>query len=88
MENEFYTALYTEYQKCSCETETAVKILLEKLTDFTDRYYVQKVWLEIQKNEQRINELFWKIGNGIDKKSRSFLFSHTPNGEKLWTKFE
>lgn len=58
MENEFYTALYTEYQKCSCETETAVKILLEKLTDFTDRYYVQKVWLEIQKNEEGINKLF------------------------------
>lgn len=58
MENEFYTELYREYEKCSCETETAVKILLEKLPDFTDRYYVQKVWLEIQKNEQRINELF------------------------------
>lgn len=58
METEFYLELYTEYEKCSCETETAVKILLEKLTDFTDRYYVQKVWLEIQKNEQRINELF------------------------------
>lgn len=58
MEIEFYTALYTEYQKCSCETETAVKILLEKLTDFTDRYYVQKVWLEIQKNEEGINKLF------------------------------
>lgn len=58
METEFYLELYTEYQKCSCETETAVKILLEKLSDLTDRYYVQKVWLEIQKNEQRINELF------------------------------
>lgn len=58
METEFYVALYTEYQKCSCETETAVKILLEKLSDLTDRYYVQKVWLEIQKNEQEINKLF------------------------------
>lgn len=58
METEFYLELYTEYEKCSCETETAVKILLEKLSDLTDRYYVQKVWLEIQKNEQRINELF------------------------------
>lgn len=58
METEFYVALYTEYQKCSCETETAVKILLEKLSDFTDRYYVQKVWLEIQKNEEGINKLF------------------------------
>lgn len=58
MENEFYTELYREYEKYSCETETAVKILLEKLPDFTDRYYVQKVWLEIQKNKQRINELF------------------------------
>ena len=58
METEFYVALYTEYQKCSCETETAVKILLEKLSDLTDRYYVQKVWLEIQRNEQKANELF------------------------------
>ena len=58
METEFYIALYTEYQKYSCETETAVKILLEKLSDFTDRYYVQKVWLKIQKNEQGINKLF------------------------------
>ena len=58
METEFYLELYTEYEKCSCETETAVKILLEKLSDFTDRYYVQKVWLEIQKNEQGINKLF------------------------------
>lgn len=58
MENEFYTELYREYEKCSCETETAVKILLEKLSDLTDHYYVQKVWLEIQKNEQGINKLF------------------------------
>lgn len=58
METEFYLELYTEYEKCSCETETAVKILLEKLSDLTDRYYVQKVWLKIQKNEQRINKLF------------------------------
>lgn len=58
METEFYLELYTEYEKCSCETETAVKILLEKLSDLTDRYYVQKVWLEIQKNEQGINKLF------------------------------
>lgn len=58
MEAEFYLELYTEYEKCSCETETAVKILLEKLSDLTDRYYVQKVWLEIQKNEQGINKLF------------------------------
>ena len=58
METEFYTALYTEYQKCSCETETAVKILLEKLSDLTDRYYVQKVWLEVQINEEKINNLF------------------------------
>lgn len=67
MENEFYTELYREYEKCSCETETAVKILLEKLPDFTDRYYVQKVWLEIQKNKQRINELFEKSGTGLIK---------------------
>lgn len=58
METEFYLELYTEYEKCSCETETAVKILLEKLSDLTDRYYVQKVWLKIQKNEQGINKLF------------------------------
>lgn len=58
METEFYLELYTEYEKCSCETETAVKILLEKLSDLTDRYYVQKVWLEIQKNEEGINKLF------------------------------
>ena len=58
MENEFYTEIYREYEKCSCETETAIKILLEKLPDLTDCYYVQKVWLEVQKNEQRINELF------------------------------
>lgn len=58
MEKEFYLELYTEYEKCSCETETAVKILLEKLSDLTDRYYVQKVWLKIQKNEQGINKLF------------------------------
>ncbi len=58
METEFYVELYREYEKCSCETETAVKILLEKLSDFTDRYYVQKVWLEIQKNEEGINKLF------------------------------
>lgn len=58
METEFYLELYTEYEKYSCETETAVKILLEKLSDLTDRYYVQKVWLEIQKNEQGINKLF------------------------------
>lgn len=58
METEFYLELYTEYEKCSCETETAVKILLEKLSDLTDRYYLQKVWLKIQKNEQGINKLF------------------------------
>lgn len=58
METEFCLELYTEYEKYSCETETAVKILLEKLSDLTDRYYVQKVWLEIQKNEQGINKLF------------------------------
>lgn len=58
MEMEFYLELYTEYEKYSCETETAIKILLEKLSDLTDRYYVQKVWLEIQKNEQGINKLF------------------------------
>ena len=58
METELYLELYTEYKKCSCETKTAIKILLEKLSDLTDRYYVQKVWLEIQKNEQGINKLF------------------------------
>lgn len=58
MENEFYTELYREYEKCSCETETAIKILLEKLPDFTDRYYVQKVWLNIQLNEEGIDKLF------------------------------
>lgn len=58
METEFYVALYTEYQKCSCETETAVKILLEKLSDLTDRYYVQKVWTQIKMNEEIINKFF------------------------------
>lgn len=57
-ENEFYRELYTEYEKCSCETATAIQILLEKLTDLTDRYYVQKVWLNIQLNEEGINKLF------------------------------
>lgn len=58
MENEFYREVYTEYQKCSCETATAIQILLEKLPDLTDRYYVQKVWLNIQLNEEGINKLF------------------------------
>ena len=49
METEFYIALYTEYQKCSCETETAIKILLEKLSDFTDHYYVQKFGQKFRK---------------------------------------
>ncbi len=57
-ENEFYRELYTEYEKCSCETATAIQILLGKLTDLTDRYYVQKVWLNIQLNEEEINKLF------------------------------
>ena len=57
-ENEFYKEVYVEYEKCSYETATAIQILLEKLTNLTDRYYVQKVWLEIQKNEEGINKLF------------------------------
>ena len=57
-ENEFYREVYTEYEKCSCETATAIQILLEKLTDLTDRYYVEKVWLNIQLNEEKINNLF------------------------------
>lgn len=58
MESEFYAELYKEYEKCSCETETAVKILLEKLSNLTDRYYVQKVYFEIKRNEEKINKLF------------------------------
>lgn len=57
-ETEFYIALYTEYKKNPYETDIAVKILLKKLTDFTDCYYVQKIWLEIQKNEEKANSLF------------------------------
>lgn len=58
MQNEFYRELYTEYEKCSCETATAVKILLEKCTDMTDRYYIEKTFYEIQVNEEKINSLF------------------------------
>lgn len=58
MESDFSAQLYKEYEKCSCETETAVKILLEKLSDLTDRYYVQKVWTQIKMNEEIINKLF------------------------------
>lgn len=57
-ENEFYREVYTEYEKSSCETATAIQILLEKLTNLTDRYYVEKVWLNIQLNEEKINNLF------------------------------
>lgn len=57
-ENEFYREVYTEYEKSSCETATAIQILLEKLTDLTDRYYVEKVWLNIQLNEEKISNLF------------------------------
>lgn len=58
MENEFYLDLYAEYEKYSCDTSMAIKILLEKLSDLTDRYYVEKVWLKIQMNEEKINNLF------------------------------
>ena len=58
MESEFSAHLYKEYEKCSCKTETAVKILLEKLSDLTDRYYVQKVWTQIKMNEEIINKFF------------------------------
>lgn len=58
MESEFSAHLYKEYEKCSCETETAVKILLEQLTDLTDRYYIQKVWSIIKMNEEIANKLF------------------------------
>lgn len=57
-ENEFYREVYTEYEKNSCETATAIQILLEKLTNLTDRYHVEKVWLNIQLNEEKINNLF------------------------------
>lgn len=57
-ENEFYREVYTEYEKSFCETATAIQILLEKLTDLTDRYYVEKVWLNIQLNEDGIQKLF------------------------------
>lgn len=58
MQFEFYRELYTEYKKCSYETATAVKILLEKCTDMTDRYYIEKTFYEIQVNEEKINSLF------------------------------
>ena len=57
-ENKVYTELYKEYEKSSCDTEIAVKILLDKLSGLVNRYYVQKIWLDIKKNEQRIGELF------------------------------
>jgi hypothetical protein len=58
MEGDFSAHLYKEYEKCSAETETAVKILLEQLPNLQDRYYVQKVWTEIKMNEEMINKLF------------------------------
>ena len=58
MESDFSAHLYKEYEKCSCETETAIKILLEQLPNLQDRYYVQKVWLELKMNEEMINKLF------------------------------
>ena len=58
MESDFSAQLYKEYEKCSAETETAVKILLEQLPNLQDRYYVQKVWTEIKMNEEMINKLF------------------------------
>ena len=58
MEEHFYSELYTEYEKCSCETEIAVQILLKKLTNLSDRYHVQKVFTEIQLNEEKMNNLF------------------------------
>lgn len=58
MESEFSAHLYKEYEKCSCETETAIKILLEQLPNLQDRYCVQKVWLELKMNEEIANKLF------------------------------
>lgn len=58
MESEFSAHLYKEYEKCSCETETAIKILLEQLPNLQDRYYVQKVWSIIKMNEEIVNKLF------------------------------
>ena len=42
-ESKVYTELYKEYEKNSCETGMAVKILLEKLSGLVDRYYIQKI---------------------------------------------
>lgn len=57
-ERDFYNIVYDMYNKNSCEMSTAIQILLEKLPNLIDRYYVQKVWLEVQINEEKINNLF------------------------------
>jgi len=57
-EKDFYNIVYEMYNKSSCEMSTAIQILLEKLPDLTDRYYVQKVWSEVQMNEEKVNKLF------------------------------
>lgn len=57
-EKNFYNIVYEMYNKNSCEMSTAIQILLEKLPNLIDRYYVQKVWLEVQINEEKINNLF------------------------------
>ena len=58
VEKNFYNIVYGMYNKNSCEMSTAIQILLEKLSNLIDRYYVQKVWLEVQINEEKINNLF------------------------------
>lgn len=57
-ERDFYHIVYDMYNKSSCEMSTAIQILLDKCTDTTDRYYINKVWSEIQMNEDGINKLF------------------------------
>lgn len=57
-ENEIYNVIYSIYNKSSCELVNAIQILLERLTDLTDRYYIQKIFAEIQLNEEKISKLF------------------------------
>lgn len=57
-ERDFYNIVYGMYNKSSCEMSTAIQILLDKCTDTVDRYYINKVWSEIQMNEDGINKLF------------------------------
>lgn len=57
-ENEIYNVIYSIYNKSSCELVNAIQILLERLTDLTDRYYIQKIFAEIQLNEEKMNNLF------------------------------